>query len=126
MTQVVNSLRCLDASKMAANTVVNMILPSEGSGQMNLDLCEGFLRACASSAMQSLQLNCVTREELLDAQVHPENHRNLIVRVCGFSARFTSLSPEWQAEVLSMKSATALIHMVLMTASAVSRFLMVN
>lgn len=101
VTQVVNSLRCLNASKMAANTVVNMILPSEVGGQMNLDRCEGFLRACAGSAMQSLQLNCVTREELLDAQVHPENHRNLIVRVCGFSARFTSLSPEWQAEVLS-------------------------
>ena len=49
----------------------------------------------------SLQLNCVTKEELLDAQIHPENHRDLIVRVCGFSARFTSLSPEWQKEVLS-------------------------
>ena len=51
--------------------------------------------------MGSLQLNCVTKEQLLDAQVHPEKHRDLIVRVCGFSARFTSLSPEWQQEVLS-------------------------
>ena len=94
-------MRTLDASKMAANTVVNIILPSAGDGHMTLDICEGFLRACASSAVQSLQLNCVTREELLDAQLHPENHRDLIVRVCGFSARFTALSPEWQAEVLS-------------------------
>ena len=52
-------------------------------------------------AMQSLQLNCVTKEQLLDAQKHPENYNSLVVRVCGFSAKFTSLSPEWQAEVLS-------------------------
>ena len=101
MTSVVNSLRCLDGSQMAANSVVNIILPSSGGGNMTLGLCESFLRACASSAMQSLQLNCVTKEELLDAQIHPENHRDLIVRVCGFSARFTSLSPDWQKEVLS-------------------------
>lgn len=97
-TDVVNSLAALDGSEMAANTVVNIILPSTG---MTLDLCAAFLYACAGSAMQSLQLNCVTREQLLDAQIHPENHRDLIVRVCGFSARFTSLSPEWQQEVLS-------------------------
>lgn len=101
VTQVINSMRCLDSSKMAANSVVNIILPSAGAGRMTLGVCEAFLRACACSSVQSLQLNCVTREELLDAQIHPENHRDLIVRVCGFSARFTSLSPEWQAEVLS-------------------------
>ena len=98
VTSVVNSLAALDGSELAGNTVVNIILPSN---RMTLDNCAGFLQACAHSAMGSLQLNCTTKEELLDAQIHPENHRDLIVRVCGFSARFTSLSPEWQKEVLS-------------------------
>lgn len=98
VTSVVNSLAELDGSELSGNTVVNVILPSN---KMSLDNCEGFLRACAHTAMGSLQLNCTTKEELLDAQIHPENHRDLIVRVCGFSARFTSLSPEWQKEVLS-------------------------
>ena len=48
-----------------------------------------------------LNVNVFNRETLLDAQAHPESYPNLIVRVCGFSARFTSLSPEWQQEVLS-------------------------
>ena len=48
-----------------------------------------------------VQYNVVSRETLLDAQKHPENYPNLIVRVCGFSARFTALSPEWQEEVLT-------------------------
>ncbi len=98
VTSVVNSLAELDGSELSGNSVVNIILPSN---RMSLDNCEGFLRACAHTAMGSLQLNCTTKEELLDAQIHPENYRHLIVRVCGFSARFTSLSPEWQKEVLS-------------------------
>jgi len=82
---------------MAANSVINVILP----GGIPLDRCEGFLRAVAHTAAQSLQLNCVSREQLLEAQKYPEQYPDLIVRVTGFSARFTSLSPEWQAEVLS-------------------------
>jgi formate C-acetyltransferase len=82
---------------MAANSVVNIILPSK----IPLDRCVGFLRACADTAMQSLQLNCTSKEELLDAQVHPENYPDLIVRVTGFSAKFTSLSRAWQDEVIS-------------------------
>lgn len=98
VTSVIRSMRSLDASEMAGNTVVNIILPSN---HMSLEVCEGFLRAVAGSAVQSLQLNCVTKEELLDAQIHPENHQDLIVRVCGFSAKFTSLSTAWQKEFLS-------------------------
>jgi formate C-acetyltransferase len=87
----------LDASTMGANSVLNVILP----GHISLDRCEGFLRAVAKSAVQSLQLNCVSKQELLDAQVHPEKYPNLIVRVTGFSAKFTSLTKEWQQEVLT-------------------------
>lgn len=94
---VVNSLSSLDPSTLAANSVVNIILPSK----IPLDRCEGFLRALAGTAIQSLQLNCTSREELLDAQKHPEKYPYLIVRVTGFSAKFTSLSKEWQDEVIS-------------------------
>ena len=83
---------------MGCNSVVNIILPQN---RMSLDVCEGFLRAAAGSALQCLQLNCTTKEQLLDAQKHPEKYPDLIVRVCGFSAKFTSLSPEWQNEVLT-------------------------
>lgn len=98
VTSVVNTMAQLDASMMGGNSVVNIILPSD---TMTPELCEAFLRSAAGSAIQSLQLNCTTREQLLDAQAHPEKYPELIVRVCGFSAKFTSLSPEWQQEVLT-------------------------
>lgn len=97
VNDVINSMACLDPSTMAANSVVNIILPSK----IPLDRCEGFLRAVATTAVQSLQLNCTTKEELLDAQKHPERYPHLIVRVTGFSAKFTSLSREWQDEVIT-------------------------
>lgn len=98
VTSVIGSMAQLDASAMAGNTVVNVILPS---GRITLDACEDFLRATAASAVMSLQLNCLSKEQLLDAQKHPEKYPDLIVRVTGFSAKFVSLSPEWQQEVLT-------------------------
>ena len=97
VNDVVHSLARLDPLTMASNSVVNIILPNNTP----LDICEAFLRVAAGTAMQSLQLNCTSKEELLDAQKHPEKYPNLIVRVTGFSAKFTSLSKEWQDEVIS-------------------------
>ena len=48
-----------------------------------------------------LQLNTVNRDELLDAKVHPENHRQLIVRVWGWSGYFVELDECYQDHVIS-------------------------
>jgi formate C-acetyltransferase len=42
----------------------------------------------------------VDKDELLDAKVHPEEHKDLIVRVGGFSAYFVQLSPQIQDDVI--------------------------
>ena len=47
-----------------------------------------------------LQLNTVNRERLLDAQAHPENHRNLIVRVWGWSGYFVELDRCYQDHII--------------------------
>ena len=48
-----------------------------------------------------VQYNVVDRRTLLDAQREPEKHRDLIVRVAGYSAFFTSLAPETQNDIIS-------------------------
>ena len=48
-----------------------------------------------------LQLNTVSREKLLDAKVHPERHRNLIVRVWGWSGYFVELDECYQNHVIN-------------------------
>ena len=47
-----------------------------------------------------LQLNTVNREKLLDAQEHPENYRNLIVRVWGWSGYFVELDRCYQDHII--------------------------
>ena len=47
-----------------------------------------------------MQISCASREELLDAAEHPENHANLVVRVGGYSEYFTRLSKELQQMVI--------------------------
>lgn len=97
VTDVINSMNYIDKSTMASNSVINIILPNN----ISLDNCYAFLKTVAQSSIQALQLNCTTKEQLLDAQKHPEKYPDLIVRVTGFSAKFTSLSKEWQQEVLT-------------------------
>lgn len=48
-----------------------------------------------------LQLNSINREVLLDAQKHPEDHKNLIVRVWGWSGYFNELDLEYQNHIIS-------------------------
>lgn len=47
-----------------------------------------------------VQYNIVSRDTLLDAQKHPENHRDLIVRVAGYSAFFNVLSRQTQDDII--------------------------
>lgn len=47
-----------------------------------------------------IQYNVVSKETLIDAQKHPEKHRELIVRVAGYSAFFTVLSKTTQEDII--------------------------
>ena len=47
-----------------------------------------------------MQLNAVNTERLKDAQAHPEDHRQLVVRIWGWSAYFVELDKEYQDHVL--------------------------
>ena len=48
-----------------------------------------------------VQYNVVDRATLLDAQAHPEKHRDLIVRVAGYSAFFNVLSKATQDDIIA-------------------------
>ena len=78
----------------------NANLTFDGS-VMTPELMAAILRVFAEKGSHLMQPNCNSVEQLLDAQRHPELHRDLIVRVCGFSARFVALSKRWQDEVIS-------------------------
>ena len=53
-----------------------------------------------------LQLNAVNAAAMRDAQLHPENHRQLVVRIWGWSAYFVELDKEYQDHVLARQEYT--------------------
>lgn len=48
-----------------------------------------------------VQYNIVSRDTLLAAKAHPEQYRDLVVRVAGYSAFFTALSPDAQDDIIA-------------------------
>ena len=59
-----------------------------------------FLRAFVTAGCQQMQMNVLDRDTLLDAQAHPERHRDLIVRVWGWSGYFVELDKPYQDQII--------------------------
>ncbi|MBQ8363221.1 MAG: hypothetical protein IJX36_04750, partial [Thermoguttaceae bacterium] len=53
-----------------------------------------------------MQLNAVNRDRLLDAQKNPEQYRNLIVRVWGWSGYFVELDRPYQDQIVRRAETT--------------------
>jgi formate C-acetyltransferase len=48
-----------------------------------------------------VQYNIVSRDTLIDAKRHPAKHRDLVVRVAGYSAYFNDLAAETQDDIIA-------------------------
>lgn len=62
--------------------------------------CAMFVKSFMDLGGHQMQINAVNRERLLDAQKHPENYRNLIVRVWGWSGYFVELNEVYQNHII--------------------------
>ena len=60
-----------------------------------------FVRLFAAVGCQQLQINTLNVETLKDAKAHPERHRNLVVRVWGWSGYFCELDENFQDQIIS-------------------------
>lgn len=103
LTPLLLSVAHMDPTNiMTANLVFNlsldetMIRNDDHFGKV-VQMMDTFLREGGTQ----FQFNYVSRDTLLDATAHPENYGSLRVRVSGFSAYYTRLSPEVQKELLA-------------------------
>lgn len=101
-TAAANSVAALDHGIASNGTLFNMKFhPSALSGMAGLEKFSAFIRGFFDQKGMHLQFNVVSRETLLDAQKHPENYQNLVVRVAGYSALFTTLSRSLQDDIIN-------------------------
>ena len=68
---------------------------------MSQSVMEAIIKTFLEKNGQIFQGNITSVETLQDAQRHPENYGNLIVRVGGYSARFVNLSAELQNDIIN-------------------------
>jgi len=72
----------------------------------SIDKLVTYTNAFMANGGSHIQYNMVDTNELRDAKVHPEHHRDLIVRIGGFSAYFTQLSSDIQDDVINRNEHT--------------------
>jgi len=99
-TAAVRSVLSWDHRNFLGGIAVNLNFPPKVMQDDSEDKMLAFVRSFMEMGGFQLQLNAVSRETLLAAREHPENYRDLLVRVGGFSAYFTKLSPEMQQEII--------------------------
>lgn len=99
ITAFLNSL-VKPSTTIHAGAVQNMKFSKELFAE-NRSMLEALLQTYWQKGGAQAMLTVVSRGDLEDAMIHPENYQNLIVRVGGFSERFVNLPPETQREILS-------------------------
>ena len=99
---VLKSVAKIPHDLFASGTLLNMKLSpdlmKDERGTVNL---MNLLKSACSLGVFHAQFNVVDKEMLLKAQKSPEKHRDLLVRVAGYTAYFVELCPEVQDEIIN-------------------------
>jgi len=86
---------------LCSSMLLNMKLhPSSITTREDLKKLGSLIKTYAEMGGKWIQFNVVGNEQLLDAQKSPENYRDLIVRVAGYSAYFVDLSKGVQDDII--------------------------
>jgi formate C-acetyltransferase len=100
-TAVMKSAAKMDHIR-TGGTLLNMkFTPSLVSGEDGIDKLGSLVRGYFKMDGHHVQFNVVRAETLREAQAKPEEYRDLIVRVAGYSDYFCDLSKELQEEIIT-------------------------
>lgn len=100
-TAIIKSVCSVDHTKCGCGNLLNMKLsPSVLRTEQDKKNFISLLRAEEKLGGYHVQFNVVNTETLLDAQKNPDDYRDLLVRVAGYSAYFTELRPEAQQAII--------------------------
>ena len=100
-TAVIRSAMTINQIPFQA-TLLNMKFhPSALKTTEDMKKLSFLIKTYFSAGGKHVQFNVINKEMLLDAQEHPEKHRDLIVRVAGYSAYFVQLTKTVQNEIMA-------------------------
>ncbi|HOD49067.1 MAG TPA: pyruvate formate lyase family protein [Candidatus Hydrogenedentes bacterium] len=101
-TAVLRSYCKLDFTRSPNGATVELkIHPESVKGEKGVDAMVALMRTFVSLGGWFMHTDVVDSAMLLDAQRHPEKYPNLSVRIAGWSARFATLTKDWQDMVIN-------------------------
>jgi formate C-acetyltransferase len=100
-TAVLKSVSKINHDSHVAGTLLNMRLdPLTSLGDAGRERIVSLIRTFVDLNIYHVQFNIISSDLLRTAQLHPKEHRSLIVRVAGYSAFFTELCEEMQDDII--------------------------
>jgi len=99
-TAVLKSAAKIDHLRTGGTLLNQKFSPQIFEGEESIHKIVSLIRAYFKMDGHHIQFNVVDAQTLREAQKHPENYRDLIVRVAGYSDYFVDLTPELQEEII--------------------------
>lgn len=99
-TAVIKSCAKMDHLATAGTLLNQKFTPSVVAGEAGLNNMASLVRSYFAMDGHHIQFNVVDRQTLIEAQKHPEDHKDLIVRVAGYSDFFRNLDKPLQDEII--------------------------
>ncbi|WP_125568368.1 glycyl radical protein [Companilactobacillus insicii] len=100
-TALLKSVSNLPHARFTQGTQMNLKLdPKMLEGDQGLNNMMVMLKTQCTLGIYHTQYNIVNREILEDAQIHPKDHRDLLVRVAGYTAFFVELGKDIQDDII--------------------------
>ena len=100
-TSVVKSAAKIDHLRTGGTLLNQKFTPSFFEDDSAIQKVSSLVRSYFRMDGHHIQFNVVNADTLRDAQKHPENHKNLIVRVAGYSDYFNDLGEDLQNEIIN-------------------------
>jgi len=100
-TGVIKSVSAIKQSDFSNGTLMNLKFhPTALAGDDGWIKLSELMKAYFDMGGMELQINVISTDTLKDAQENPDKHKDLVVRVAGFSAYFVELHPTGQADLI--------------------------
>ena len=100
ITALLNSVSKIPFKRITGGPLNLKIHPSAVQGQDGLRALAALLKTYMELGGMQVQINILSRQQLLDAQKHPEKYEGLCIRVTGYSAYFTQMGKKAQDEII--------------------------
>ncbi len=99
-TSVVKSCAKMDHLSTGGTLLNQKFTPSTVAGEQGLDQMANLIRTYFNLDGHHIQFNVIDKQTLINAQKNPEEYKDLIVRVAGYSDHFRNLSKALQDEII--------------------------